>query len=223
MDAGQLYLDPVFLDAGVAPISVSAAGKFHPTSGALGLSRLRFHHATVATVEGDLRLGRGGELEALDVRLLRAPLGPVYRSYLQPFAIGTLFDALQVEGDVDARLQWHSSTDRQRLQLNFHDAGIDDDANRFSMFGISAHLDWGQSGDADATTLTWGGGQFYRIDFGAGALEGRFADRRFDLGAPVTAGVVDELRRRGRPGTSRRSPGRPCRRRETRHSRGPYP
>jgi len=191
VDAGQLYLDPVFLDAGVTPLSVSAAGDFHPTSGALGLSRLRFHHDTVATVEGDLTLARGGRLEALDLHLSRAPLGPVYRSYLQPFAIGTLFDALQVEGDVEARLQWHSSADRRRLQLDFHDVGIDDDTNRFSMFGISGELNWDQSGDADTSTLAWEGGQFYRIDFGSATVEGRFAGRRFDLGAPVGVPLLE--------------------------------
>ena len=191
VDAGQLYLDPVFLDAGVAPLSVSAAGDFHPTSGALGLSRLRFHHDTVATVEGDLTLARGGQLEALDLHLSRTPLGPVYRSYLQPFAIGTLFDALQVEGDVEARLQWHSSADRRRLQLDFHDVGIDDDASRFNMFGISGQLNWEPSGDADTSTLAWDGGQFYRIDFGSGSLEGRFAGRRFDLGAPVSVPLLE--------------------------------
>ncbi len=185
VDAGQLYLDPVFLDAGVAPISVTAAGVFHPASGSLGLSRLRFHHDTVATVDGSLTLNRGGALEALDLRLSRAPLGPVYRSYLQPFAIGTLFDALRVEGDVEARLQWHRSVDQRRLQLDFHDAGIADDAGRFSMFGISGSLNWDPSGDADSSALAWEGGQFYRIDFGSGTLEGRFAGRRFDLVAPV--------------------------------------
>ena len=191
VDAGQLYLDPVFLDAGEDPVSISAAGDFHTESGALRLSHLRFHHDTIATVEGNLTVGRDGELAALDLRLLQAPLGPVYRTYLQPFAIGTLFDALQVEGDVDARLQWHASADRRRLRVKFHDAGIDDDADRFSMFGISGQLDWDQSGDVDTTTLAWEGGQFYRIDFGAGILEGRFADRSFDLGAPVSVPLLE--------------------------------
>lgn len=185
VDAGQLYLDPVFLDAGVAPISVSAAGDFHSASGSLGLLRLQFHHDSVATVDGSLTVAGDGTLEALDLRLLRAPLGPVYRNYLQPFAIGTLFDALQVAGDVEARLQWHRSADQRRLQVGFHDAGVTDDAGRFSTFGISGSLDWDQVGDADTSTLAWQGGQFYRIDFGPGTLGGRFAGRRFDLGAPV--------------------------------------
>ena len=191
LDAGQLYLDPVFVDAGAAPVSVSAAGDFDPESGRLRLSRLRFHHDTVATIDGTLSVDRAAGLGALDLRLSRASLGPVYRTYLQPFAIGTLFDALQVEGDVDARLQWRRSADRRRVQLNFYDAGIDDDAGRFNMFGVSGHVDWNQSGDTDTTTLTWEGGQFYRIDFAAGTLEGRFNGRRFDLGRPVGVPLLE--------------------------------
>jgi len=191
LDSGQLYLDPVFVDAGAAPVSVSAAGDFDPGSGGLRLSRLQFRHDTVATVDGTLSVDGSGRLEALDLRLSRAPLGPVYQTYLQPFAIGTLFDALRVEGDVDARVQWQRSADGRRVRLNFYDAGIDDDAGRFNLFGISARVDWNQSGDPGASTLTWKGGQLYRIDFGAGALEGRFAARRFDLVAPVRVPLLE--------------------------------
>ena len=191
LDSGQLYLDPVFVDAGVAPISVSAAGDFDPESGGLRLPRLRFRHDTVATIDGTLSVDAGGRLEALDLRLSRASLGPVYRTYLQPFAIGTLFDALRAEGDVEARVQWQRSAERRRVQLNIYDAGIDDDAGRFKLFGISARVDWNPSGDADTTTLTWKGGRLYRIDFGAGTLEGRFAGRRFDLVAPVSVPLLE--------------------------------
>jgi len=191
LDSGQLYLDPVFVDAGVAPVSVSAVGDFDPASGGLRLSRLRVRHDTVATIDGTLSVDGGGRLEALDLRLSRASLGPVYQTYLQPFAIGTLFDALRVEGDVDARVQWRRSADRRRVQLNFYDAGIDDDGGRFNLFGASGRVDWNQSGATGATTLTWKGGQVYRIDFGAGTLEGRFAGRRFELVAPVRVPLLE--------------------------------
>ena len=190
LDAGQLYLDPVFVDAGTTPVSLSAAGDFHPQSGNLRLSRLRFNQHTVATIDGVLSIDHVGEIEVLDLRLPRVPLGPVYQTYLQPFAIGTAFDSLQLEGDVDAHLQWHPSTGRRRVRLNVHDVGIDDSAGRFDMFGINARLDWNQTGDTGPSTLAWEGGQFYRIDFGAGSLEGRFAGRRFDLGAPVNVPLL---------------------------------
>ena len=191
LDAGQMYLDPVFVDAGAAPISVSAAGDVDPESGALRLPRLGLHQTGVARVDGKLRIGRAGGLEMLDLRLSPAPLESLYRTYLQPFVIGTALDALRVEGHVDARLQWPPPGGRRGLQLNFYDAGIDDEAGRFGIFGIHGHLDWAPSGDADTTALTWEGGQLYRIDFGAGMLEGRFSGRRFDLGAPLSVPLLE--------------------------------
>ena len=191
LDAGQMYLDPVFVDADAAPISVSVAGNIHPESGVLRLPRLQFNQEGVAHVDGKLRIGRAGGLEMLDLRLSPTPLEPLYRTYLQPFVIGTPMDALRVEGSVDARLQWPPPNGRRRLQLNFYDTGIDDDAGRFSVYGIGGHLDWDPAGDADATTLSWEGGQFYRVDFGAGTLEGRFAGRRFALGTPLSVPLLE--------------------------------
>lgn len=191
LDGGQLFFDPVFVDAGVTPLSLSAVGDYETESGVLSLSDLRFHQQTVATVDGKISIGRASGLEMLELRLPRVALGSLYRAYLQPFAIGTLFDALQVKGDVDGFLQWQPSSGRRRVQLNFHGTGIEDDAGRFAMVGLNGQLDWAPSDDAAATTLAWDGGQFYRIDFGAGTLEGRFAGRRFNLAAPVSVPLLE--------------------------------
>ena len=191
LNSGQLYLDPVFVDAGAAPVSVSAAGSFDAETGALHLPSFRFAQAAVASVDGKIEIAPEGRLEMLDLRLPATPVGPIYQTYLQPFAIGTPLDALQVEGHVDARLQWQPSGGGQRLQLDFSNVGIGDDAGRFSIFGIDGHLDWDLSGDPEATMLSWEGGQLYRIGFGAGTLEGRFAGRRFDLSAPLQVPLLE--------------------------------
>lgn len=195
VDAGQMYLHPLFVDAGAAPIALSVAGSIHPESGALQLPVVSFHHSGVVRVEGMLTIDRAGTVQMADLRLSPTPLEPLYSSYLQPFVVGTPLDALKVEGRVDARLYWPSPQGGRQLQLNFHDAGIEDDDERFRVFGIGGHLDWRSSGhsdsNSDSTTLTWGGGQFYRIDFGAGTLEGRFAGRRFDLAAPLSVPLLE--------------------------------
>ena len=191
LNAGQIYLDPVFVDAGESPLSVTAAGSFEPESGRLNVSRLRYHHDTIASIEGALSVAGNGELEALDLHLPRSPLGPLYRTYLQPIAIGTLFDALNVEGDMQARVSWRASTEGRRVQLDFDDVGIDDQAGRFNLFGIQGHLDWSETRDEKPTTLAWQGGQLYRIDFGPGALEGRFSGRRFDLDAAIEVPLLE--------------------------------
>ena len=60
LDAGQMYLHPLFVDAGVAPISLSVAGNIHAESGALQLSVVNFHQSGVARIDGKLAIDRAG-------------------------------------------------------------------------------------------------------------------------------------------------------------------
>jgi hypothetical protein len=191
IDAGQLFLDPVYLDAGATPLTVSARGEIRPGSGALRVSEFQFHHRSVADMGGTLTIGGDGALQMLDMRLSRASLAALYRVYLQPFAIGTLFDALEISGDVDAQLHWQPSAADQRVQLNVYDAGIEDKGGRFRLFGLGGHLDWSAGEDTRPTALAWQGGQIYRIDYGPGSLAGRLAGRRFRLEAPVRVPMLE--------------------------------
>lgn len=185
VDAGQIYLDPVFVDAGATPISVSAAGSVDTETGRVTLSPVRFHHQSVATLEGDLRLAADGALEALDLGLASTAAAPLYATYLQPFAIGTPFDALTVDGRAAARVEWHAVPERRRVRIDLDGIDVDDSAGRFVLSGVHGHVEWSEAPGAEASRLTWDGGRLYRIDFGSGTLDGRFVGRRFDLGAPL--------------------------------------
>ena len=191
VDGGQLFLDPVFVDAGATPLAGSARGEFRPATGELRVSQIQLHHKSVAEAAGALTVRRNGGLQMLDLHLSRAPLAALYRIYLQPFAIGSLFDALQITGDVDAHLQWQPAAAGQRLQVNVHDAGIEDKGGRFRLFGLGGHLEWSAAESGQASALAWQGGQIYRIDYGPGSLEGRFAGRRFDLDTPLSVPVLE--------------------------------
>lgn len=191
LDSGQLYLDPVFVDAGATRVSLSAEAEIHGEAPSPIVSRWRFHQEGVAGIAGTIALDGNRGLASLDLHLSRAAADPVYRNYLQPFAIGTLFDGLRLEGDVDARVQWHPANPGWRVRLNLDDVGLDDAAGRFHLFGLGGILDWHEVGAADATELAWAGGRVYRIDFGAGVLGGRLAGRRFDLGAPVRVPLLE--------------------------------
>jgi hypothetical protein len=191
LDGGQLYLDPIFIDARATPVSLSARAEAGDTAPSPVAARWRFHQEGVAGVDGSIALEGDGGLASLELHLGRTPVDPVYRNYLQPFAIGTLFDGLHLEGDVDARVAWHPAAGGWRVRLDLDEVGLDDIAGRFHLFGLRGTLDWRESGAVDATGLAWAGGRVYRIDFGAGALDGRFAGRRFDIGAPVRLPMLE--------------------------------
>jgi hypothetical protein len=136
-------------------------------------------------------MGSTASLDKVELRLARAPFDALYRSYLQPFAIGSFFESLQVGGEVDAELQWSAAPEGRRVQVNLHGIGLSDKAGRFSARGVDGHLDWTPSAGANLTKLRWSGAQLYRVDLGAGALAGRFVGRRFDLGAPVVVPLLE--------------------------------
>ena len=191
VDAGQIYLDPVFVDAHATPVTLDAAGRIDSESGRLRITRVRLHHDGVAAVDGELALAAGGQLESLELRLQRSPLAPLYRVYLQPFAVGSVFDALAVAGHGAARLEWRPPPEGWRAQLDLDDVDVADATGRFAVLGLQGHLDWSDGPRAGTTTLAWNGGQFYRIDYGAGALRGRFSGRHFELEAPLEVPLLE--------------------------------
>ncbi len=191
LDTGQVYLDPVFVDARNAPVTVSAAGDIEPESGRLRLSSVRLRHRGVASVDGELVVTTGGALEALALRLARAPLAPLYRTYLQPFAVGSVLDALTVDGVGEARLEWRPAPEGWRAWLKLDDVNIADQDGRYSVAGVQGDVEWSEGSRPDITTLRWSGGQFYRIDYGAGVLRGRVSGRQFELEAPVEVPLLE--------------------------------
>lgn len=188
MRTGQIYLDPIFVDAGRTPLSAIAEGEIDSEAGRLHVSRLQLNHESVASIEGEMRVTGDGDVEALALRLGRAPLEPLYRTYLQPFAIGTLLDALDIDGDVEADLDWRASQKRVHIDLDAID--MVDRRGRFDLSGIAGRLAWNESAGRERTTLDWDAGQLYRIEFGPGALEGRLSARHFELDGPVSVPVL---------------------------------
>jgi len=200
VDAGQIYLHPVFVDAGVHPVSINAEGAIDSESGRLRLSRVHARHGRLMVIDAAIGVDPNGDLEMLDIDLPKSPLGPIYRSYLQPFVIGSVLDALQVDGEVTAHLAWRPSPDGWRLRLAL--AGVDagDASGRFGLTGVHGDVEWRDQGRAVASRIAWDEGRLYRIPFGAGVIEGHLGGRQFRLEhaleLPLLGGTleVDDLR-----------------------------
>ena len=194
VDAGQLYLHPVFVDAATAPLRLSAEGRIDPDAPMPARAGWRLRHGDVVEARGTVAMDAPGAVADLEVLTTRTAADPVYRTYLQPFMVGTVFDGLSLAGEAQARAEWRRH-DGWRVRVDLHDLGLDDRAGRFHLSGLDGRVDWSETGEPDLTRLAWGGGAVYRIDFGAGTLHGTLAGRRFRLTAPVRVpllgGAVD--------------------------------
>jgi hypothetical protein len=191
LDRGQLYLDPVFLDAGKAPLEAEGAGTWDPASGLLDLGRVRYHHPGVVELEGRLQ-GRlepalglpGGQVTRLDARL-----GPLYDTYLQPLLRGTVLDRLAVTGTAGGEARW-TAAGPQAVRLALREAAAEDLEGRFGLRGVDGEVRWAARGPVEPSELRWAGGNLFRVPFGAAGLAATAAGDELRLARPLELPVL---------------------------------
>lgn len=187
LEAGGLYLDPIFLDLGAAPINVVAEGRHRAADGILEVTALDLVHAGVARLHGTLQAGLkdAPALTEVALELEPAPAGPLYRTYLQPFLFGGALGALGASGEVGAHMSWRRAAGA-RLHAQLHRVAIEDDMGRFGIRDIDGELAWDEGGAGEPVSMSWSGGSLYRLDFEAGQIRGVTAGRDFYLEQPVS-------------------------------------
>ena len=190
IDAGEMYFDPVFVDAAAHPLSVTAEGVLDSISGRPALSRVRLRHGGIVAVEGSADVAADGALEALELDVPPSPVEPVYRVYLQPFVIGSVLDALALDGEVGAHLSWRAPPQSWRLGIDLSGVDVTDTAGRFALSGLRGNVAWHGQDEGEASRIAFDGGRFYRIAFGAGALAGRLSGRRFLMQTPLEVSLL---------------------------------
>lgn len=171
LDAGQLYIDPIFLDLPAAgkPVTVDMAGQRR--TGSLVIERLSLQHDEVLQAHGSLVLGLEPSiaLRQVDVTFTEAGFPEVYSVYLQPFLVGTVLGDLQTQGHLRGRLVYDRKT-IQALELSPSRLDVDDRQGRFGIEGLTGRLTWTRNSTPRRSELSWDGGHLYRLDIGAAEL-----------------------------------------------------
>jgi hypothetical protein len=185
---GQVYFDPVFIDAGAAPIGAQASGTWAADTKRLDMDAFRVRHEGIAALAGRaaLRLEEAGpRLEALAVETETVALEPLHATYVKPWLVDSAFAGLEIKGDMDATLAWRHGGPA-KASVRFSDLDLDDRQARFGVLGVDGEINWRDVGTAKPTRLSWQGAHFYRIDLGGGAMQGQLSGSRFRLTAPVS-------------------------------------
>jgi len=195
--AGQLYVEPVFLDVGSQPFSLRLAGSWNQTSGVLAIEAFQYRQPEVGEVTGSMRVDLEPEwaVRQMDAEIREAQLPQAYDIYLAPFLFGTELDTLESIGSFDADLHVEEA-DLQALRLRLKEVNLDDDQQRFAVYGLDGELDWQIVADelqkATAPSgLRWEGGFVYGVQMGAGEIEFLTQDQDFALLDAVRLPVLD--------------------------------
>lgn len=185
--SGQVYVNPVFVNATAQPIELTAALQYVPTADRIAFDHLHLqHHDTLELrATGGLQLGAAPALDELRVELVEARMARAYPVYLQPFLLGTGLDELQAEGRIRGELHYQPPA-RQAISLTLESVTAHDAKARYSIDALSGELHWSDAPETvQDSRLQWAGGSAYRLPFEAAGLVFRSSGRHLRLLQPL--------------------------------------
>lgn len=126
--------------------------------------------------KGDLNFSAGPQWRDLHFRLKASDVKSFYTSYMQPIALDTAFASLETAGAVEVQIDG-AANEIDRLSLHFEQVFIDDEARRFSLYGLNGDIELHAGEVPVASTVEWIGGALYKVPIGAGRIDWLSAQR----------------------------------------------
>jgi hypothetical protein len=211
--SGQLYLDPVFLDTAQTPFELRAAGQLTSTVDGWQLVGTKGEFTQpgllTATANGTVDFGSGPLLRDVAVELDVKNTAKAWPLYAGPFLASTDFKDLTATGDLRGQVLVQAGSPA-RVNLALQDLTFADPAGTLEVRSMSGALNWSAEGTAEttATALSFAGGRFYGLPFGAAQLHLQTQGRDARLLKPFTLPILDgglqvdtfRVRHAGEPG-----------------------
>jgi hypothetical protein len=186
---GALYVDPVFLDAGEAPLTATASGNWQADPALLRFDTWSVDLADTVRLSGTGRL-QGPDLAVADLTVVARSdrAGRLYKALLQPYLTGTAADDMEVAGQIGLVLH----LDPQGIEqagLDMSGLVLDDRQGRFSVGPADGGVAWDRSKTVPESRLKVQGASIYRIPAGDFSIRAHFAGDRIYLVEPVVVPV----------------------------------
>jgi len=201
LKAGQVYVDPHYLEVQGAPLHLSAGGRWDSGKRRLVVRRLEYRHPGVLGLTGSLVASRGEhlQLEEVVLNLEESSVAGFYPVYLQPLIMDGLLK-LESAGHVTGRVSWRRDGPMQAV-LHMADVSLDEvcqegtcaegELGRIGLYGVNGTLRWGEPEAVGPSSIRWAGGHIYRIPFGGAELDAIAQGRNFRLTRPLQVPVLD--------------------------------
>ena len=189
VSAGQIFLDPIFVDAGKVALSLHADGHWSAPARRVALDHFVLAQDGLAEVSGRLTI-RGKRLDALHAELALTNFAPVFKTYVAPWLAGVGLDRATVAGRIGATLDWRDGV-ASAAELRFQRAAIRDPEGRLTLADVSGVLRWDGSGPGRESRLRIGSGRLYRFALGATEIATRISGRELELTRPAVLPILD--------------------------------
>lgn len=150
LTGGALYVDPVYLEAGMQPISLAAQGVWNSDTKRVEVDSFTYLHPDVVVVSGNgAAFYRDGiKIDKADVNLHSETLQGLLTTYINQFFTESPFTGVTVTGDVQANFTFiqQALTD---TSIHFSKLNVKDEAGRLAINEGTGLLNW-----SDNPTLT---------------------------------------------------------------------
>jgi len=188
LKSGQAYGEPVFIDFNDASLSLQAMGQWQSAGQHLVISDAQINHEKLVQLQGSYS-GSLQKIEALDLTIKRADLARFYSVWLQPFAIGTAADKLEIAGQLG--LVFKQQADNYQLSINLDEVFIDDEKSRFGIYDLNGDIAWSNNKTITQSKLAWQGGYIYAVPFGESNLKIQAQSSSLSLVEPWSLPILD--------------------------------
>lgn len=190
-NGGQLYVEPLFLDAAERRLRIAAKGEWRAPEQVLAIEQLKLDQAGVMSAQGlaDIDL-ESAQVRGAQIELIEAQAAGLYDIWLQPFVIGTAVDALEVAGSLEGSLAYRDGAIRQAA-LKLDKVRVEDTLARFGIHGLNAAIAWRDSAAPQPWRIAFEGGHAYRLSIGAAQMNFESAARDLHLTKPAEIPVMD--------------------------------
>lgn len=169
--AGQVYSDPLYLEVAQHPLRIRSDFRWQGYREPLQLAGVSLRLGKLLAVSGSARLPLDAPAMAdAELRMDVPELAVVYPVLMQPFVYGGALGALQLTGNLDARVTLRQGVPSVAV-LQLSGVQFDDERDRFGLHGLTGILNWRAAGEPAETRLQWQGGHLYQVNFGASKVD----------------------------------------------------
>lgn len=190
-NAGQAYIDPVFVDLDATPMQLQASLE-GATDGPLHLHQMTLMQANTGQIQLSGTLDPRDPMASATLHATAdlQQLDNVLKTYVEPLLAGTPWQGVTASGA--ARIELALEQGRpQRLDVQLLDAGVHSPRVDLRLGGIEGTVHWRQDDTAQPSSLRWREGQLGALTIGGTALPIQLHPRGLHLLAPVRIALLD--------------------------------
>lgn len=185
---GYALSEPVLIEFSNTPFSIAANGIWYEEGNILDVQKAHIRQQGIAELDASFT-SDFQQINKLEMSLKKTAISTLYPIWIQPFLVDTALANVELAGDV--ALQVKLQEDDYQITTNLFDVFIDDNEERFGLYGLDGDMAWTNGQEPLPSHLTWQGGYVYAIPIEAAEIFAETKESQFHLSQTWNQPILD--------------------------------